>query len=159
MAETSDETGGKGTSIAAMAIGLVLASAVAAGGGTYLGWSVLAKPPVAAKPADGKAPSRYADGSRVRGLAPITTNLAGTPAAWIRLEASVLLQADVADEDAEKLTALINEDTIAYLRTLNVLQIQGASGFQNLREDLDERVRIRSEGAVKEMIIQSLIVE
>jgi flagellar FliL protein len=38
-------------------------------------------------------------------------------------------------------------------------QIEGASGFQNLREDLNDLVRIRSAGKVRELVIQTLIVE
>ena len=38
-------------------------------------------------------------------------------------------------------------------------QIEGANGFQNLREDLNERARVRSGGRVREVVIQSLVVE
>jgi flagellar FliL protein len=42
---------------------------------------------------------------------------------------------------------------------LSIDQIEGPSGFQHLREDLNDRVRVRSEGKVLELIIQSLILE
>ncbi|WP_052763752.1 flagellar basal body-associated FliL family protein [Microvirga massiliensis] len=53
----------------------------------------------------------------------------------------------------------IRQDTLAYLRTVSLAQIQGPSGLLHLREDLNERVQIRSKGAVKELVIQALIVQ
>ena len=54
---------------------------------------------------------------------------------------------------------LISEDILAYLRTVTLSQIEGPSGMQHLREDLVERARIRSEGRVKELVIQTLVVQ
>ena len=48
---------------------------------------------------------------------------------------------------------------LAYLRTLSMAQIEGASGLQHLREDLNERVAIRTKGAVRELIVESLVVQ
>lgn len=168
MADKDNEAeGAKGSSTGAI-LGVLLASAIAAGGGVYLGWSQFGKHETAKhapKDAKGKAgeAEKYTDGSRVRDLQPITTNLAGTPAAWIRLEASVLLDPELkSEEKSEEEIALlrtINEDVVAFLRTVSLTQIQGPSGFQSLREDLDERVRIRSEGKIKELIVQSMILE
>lgn len=164
-----DDEAGSGSSMG-MILGLVLASAIAAGGGVFLGWSQFGKQDVAAvhapkdeKDAHGKPghKEKYTDGSRVRDLLPITTNLAGTPQAWIRLEASVLLAPELEEKHEQEVELLrtINEDVVAYLRTVSLGQIQGPSGFQSLREDLDERVRIRSEGKVQELIVQSMILE
>lgn len=171
MAEKSKDDGeAKGSG--GMVIGLLLASVIAAGGGVYLGYSQFGKSEEPAKHAKGGAhgkdeksskDAKFAEGSRVRDLAPITTNLAGTPSAWIRLEASILLSPEAAEDpkpDEEQiLLRAINEDVVAYLRTLQVATIQGPSGFQSLREDLDERVRLRSEGRAQELIIQSMILE
>ena len=57
------------------------------------------------------------------------------------------------------LAAQITEDLVAFLRTVPLAQIQGASGFQHLREDLNDRVRVRSGGKVHELVIQALIIE
>ena len=57
------------------------------------------------------------------------------------------------------LVAQIAEDIIAFLRTVTLVQIQGASGFQHLREDLNDRVRVRSGGKVRDLVIQSMIIE
>lgn len=164
--EKDEKSGGGGVSI----VGILLASVIAAGGGVFLGWTQFGKhdEPAAkhaTKDAHGKekAGEQYTDGSRVRELLPITTNLAGEPSAWIRLEASVVLAepqpAEQKSDEEVQLLRSINEDVVAYLRTVSLTQLQGPSGFQSMREDLDERVRIRSEGKVTELVVQSMILE
>ena len=64
-----------------------------------------------------------------------------------------------ADEANDVLAGEIRQDILAYLRTVSLAQIQGPSGLLHLREDLNERVQIRSKGAVKELVIQALIVQ
>ncbi len=61
--------------------------------------------------------------------------------------------------DAGTLSAQIVEDIVAFLRTVSLSQIQGASGFQHLREDLNDRVRVRSGGKVRDLVVQSMIIE
>jgi flagellar FliL protein len=61
--------------------------------------------------------------------------------------------------DAGTLSAQIVEDIVAFLRTVSLTQIQGASGFQHLREDLNDRVRVRSGGKVRDLVVQSMIIE
>jgi flagellar FliL protein len=91
-------------------------------------------------------------------LAPITTNLASPADTWIRLESSALIKEDLGDETGP-LLAKMSEDIVAYLRTLPLEQIEGPSGFQHLREDLNDRVRVRSNGKVSELVIQALVIE
>ena len=89
---------------------------------------------------------------------PIVTNLAGPKGTWIRLEAaSWWTERGQGGQPCSP--AQITEDIVAYLRTVPLAQIEGASGFQHLREDLNDRVRMRSDGKVRELVIQSLIVE
>lgn len=97
-------------------------------------------------------------GANVKVMSPIVTNLAGGERTWIRLESSLIF-ADEIPGDADALAARISEDIVAFLRTLGVEQIEGPSGFQHLGEDLNDRVRVRSNGRVRELIIQGLIVE
>lgn len=95
---------------------------------------------------------------RVRELAPITTNLASPANTWIRLEVAALIKEDLGEQTGPVLAKLA-EDLVAYLRTVALEQIEGPSGFQNLREDLNDRVRVRSEGKITELIIQALVIE
>jgi flagellar protein FliL len=100
---------------------------------------------------------RYAGNVSLRTLAPIVTNLANPDKTWIRIEA--LLVMDEQTPDAGTLSAQIVEDIVAFLRTVSLTQIQGASGFQHLREDLNDRVRVRSGGKVRDLVVQSMIIE
>lgn len=100
----------------------------------------------------------FAGDVNLKSLASIVTNLGGPRGTWVRLEAAIVLGPDAAKEEG-LLASRIGEDIIAFLRTVPLAQIEGANGFQNLREDLNDRARIRSEGKVREIIIQSLIVE
>jgi flagellar protein FliL len=91
-------------------------------------------------------------------LPPIVTNLSVPQDTWIRLEASLLFD-EKAVPHPEALGAQISDDILAFLRTATLTQIQGISGLQNLRQDLNERVAIRSNGAVKELVIRTLVLQ
>lgn len=91
-------------------------------------------------------------------LPPITTNLAGTSRIWMRLEASIVSKADLGEETAA-ISSQISEDVIAYIRSITPEQLDGPSGFEHLREDLNDRVRTRTNGKVSGIIIQALIIE
>ena len=91
-------------------------------------------------------------------LAPITTNLAGGGGSWLRLEAMLLMSPEVG-ENAQILASKIGDDLIGFLRTVDLEQLEGGSGYQHLREDLNDRVRLRSEGKVTELLVQALIIE
>ena len=91
-------------------------------------------------------------------LDPITTNLAAPDHSWIRLEVSVRPLKE-GEQDRDELLKQIHEDILGFLRTLSLAQIQGPSGFQHMREDLNERVKIRSHGTIGQVLIHSLLVE
>lgn len=168
MTMTDDGRGGDGgqpprqlsvTAFIAVVAALTLA---AAGIGFLSGMQILSSAPEPAR-SNVAAPAGYLgerqrmESAKLQPLAPIVTNLAGSPAVWIRIEASLAFQDVPADADA--LAARISEDIIGFLRTVSVKQIEGPIGFQNLSEDLNERVRVRSDGRVSELIIQGLIIE
>lgn len=88
-------------------------------------------------------------------LAPITTNLASPADMWIRLEVSVVYDAPQPPALAEQ----IQQDLMAYVRTLKMHQIEGASGYQHLKADLEERAAIRGGGHVKQILIRTLLLE
>jgi flagellar FliL protein len=88
-------------------------------------------------------------------LSPMTTNLAAPSQVWIRLEASLVL--DVAQPP--EMIETIHQDLLAYLRTVKMHQIEGASGYQHLKADLEERARIRSDGHVRQVLVRTLLLE
>lgn len=88
-------------------------------------------------------------------MEPITTNLADPVDIWARMELALVFD-DVPDP---VLAEQIHQDFLAYLRTVKARQIEGASGFQHLKTDLEERARIRSGGRVKQILVRTLLFE
>lgn len=88
-------------------------------------------------------------------LGAITTNLAAPSDVWVRMEASIVLD----EPQDEELPGIIQQDLLAYLRTVKMHQIEGASGLRHLREDIEERAAIRSGGHVKRVLIKTLLFE
>jgi flagellar protein FliL len=139
----------------------IVMSFVAAGVGGVAGLQLAAQMKEATAKApkvEGVQPSKYDVGTGLVNLPPIVTNLADPPDAWVRLQASIVFDTQ-AVPSPDVLAAQISEDFLAFLKTLTVAQIGGASGLQHLREDLNERASIRSEGRVRELIIQALVVQ
>jgi flagellar FliL protein len=100
----------------------------------------------------------YVHNARLRELEPIVTNLAAPKDKWIRLQSSLILGEGI-PEDIDILTSRIEEDIVTYLRTLKLAHIEGPVGLQHLREDLNERARLRSDGAVREVVLESLVIQ
>lgn len=88
-------------------------------------------------------------------LEPITTNLADPVDIWARMELALVFN-DVPDP---LLAEQVHQDFLAYLRTVKARQIQGASGFQHLKTDLEERARIRSDGRVTQVLVRTILFE
>ncbi len=57
------------------------------------------------------------------------------------------------------MTEQIHQDLLAYVRTLKLHQIEGASGYQHLKADLDERATLRSGGHVKQVLVRTMLLE
>ncbi len=153
--ETSDGKK-KPSAIVTVAIVAVL-SLVAAGGGWMLGGAVA--------PQETSAPQHAAEGggdeegeevaTRVVDLEPITTNLGYPSENWVRIEVALLY----AEEPDEALSEAIHQDILGYLRTVSLQQIEGPRGFQYLREDLMERVALRGEGKVANLMVRTFVIE
>jgi flagellar FliL protein len=107
---------------------------------------------------DRPAVSAFSANARLRKIAPVVTNLAAPPGTWIRMEASVVTD-QLNEEEAAVLVSQLGEDVVSYLRTVSSPQIEGARGLQHLREDLNERATVRSNGKVRELIIETLVVQ
>jgi flagellar FliL protein len=146
---------------------MLIMTCLSVGLGGLVGLQLLTRmeagPPRKPEPRSAQSPaqaakSRYPAGANLRSLPPIVTNLASPGRTWIRLEAVLVVEGEQAP-DGNLLVAQVAEDVVAYLRTVPLVQIQGASGFQHLREDLNDRVRVRSGGKVRDLVIQSMIIE
>jgi flagellar protein FliL len=150
----------KKPSMIAVVIEMAFLTCFAVGAGGLFGMMVLGGAGKAgAKPEPAIAPAhkpKQADTMNVKPLPAVVTNLAGPRKAWIRLEAALVV-GELPEFNA--VSAAIVDDFVAYLRTVPLSQIEGPSGFLHLREDLNERARIRSGGKVKELVVQSLMLE
>jgi flagellar basal body-associated protein FliL len=121
-------------------------------GGSGHGGSGHAAPAGGAK--DAPAPMK----TKLKELAPIVTNLAAPETSWVRLQAALVYDGEAA-ELPEILVSEVTADIVAFLRTMSLESIEGADGLRRLHEDLSERAMIRSEGKIRELIIQALVVQ
>lgn len=151
-----------GGSLVSTILGFVVITALACGGGGFLGLQaysmIQAEARKISETKTEKDDGEYSGNIAVKTIPPVITNLASPSSVFIRVEASVIFDGEMPD-DAEALATQISGDSLAFLRTLSLAQIEGASGLLHLREDLTERAKLRSEGRVREYIIQALAVE
>ena len=146
-------------------VGVLVATLVAVAAGAIIGMqfsSMVAPSPVAKTKPKKEAEntpiaSKYTDNLTIKALPIVLTNLAAPKNAWVRMEASIVVSGD--KEGLDLMAAQISEDTLAFLRTLTLSDIEGGSGLAYLRSDLKERAVVRSQGRVVEIIIGSLVVE
>ncbi|TNC07581.1 flagellar basal body-associated FliL family protein [Methylobacterium terricola] len=163
MADKDDKKKGGGKAwIGALALCTLVAVGTGAALGMYLMTSVEKaageKAREAAEHEKAAKVLNYAGDLTLRSVGSVVTNLAEPADSWIRLESSVVFKTGSLPTP-DITVAEIKTDIIAYLRTLSTAQIEGASGLQHLREDLNERVILRTKGAVREVIVEALVVQ
>jgi flagellar FliL protein len=88
-------------------------------------------------------------------LPPITTSIASPSDVWVRMEVSIVLD----EPQGHDLPGIIHQDLLSYIRTVKMHEIEGASGFRHLKQNLEERAAIRSDGHVKQVLIGTLLFE
>jgi flagellar FliL protein len=153
-----------GPSTMQLIIAIAILTVLGIGAGAALGLKVastMSPPPLetVAKAEDAKkTASSYGGDIEVRELPAIVTNLASPADARVRLQASIVFDKK-AVSNANILAAEIGGDVLTFMRSSTLAQFQGASGLLHLREDLSERAAIRSNGEVKEFIIEALVVQ
>ncbi|HXF55710.1 MAG TPA: flagellar basal body-associated FliL family protein [Hyphomicrobiaceae bacterium] len=155
----------KASSLMALVLPLLIVTVLAAGTGAVIGLmlpqhnnEVQTAQTGHGQTSHDKDSGRRAAGASLKALPPITTNLVDQKSTWVRLEAAIVLEGEP-PADIDVLGGKVADDIMAFLRTVQLAQIEGPSGLQNLREDLNDLVRIRSAGKVRELVLQSLIVE
>jgi flagellar protein FliL len=144
--------------IVALLLVTLLAGAVGALFAPQLGPVAGGQPTKQAKADESVDDAVAAPTSNIFDLPPVVTNLGSPQDMWIRLETSMIFDSSAVKQPAA-LAAEIANDLLAYLRTMAMSQIQGPIGLQNLRQDLNERASIRSNGAVKELVIKTLVIQ
>lgn len=91
-------------------------------------------------------------------LPAIVAALAAPAGMWLRIDSSIVVDS-LDQNDLETLKRAISADIIAYVATLSLPQVQGSLGLQHLREDLEERVVLRSEGKAHSLFINGLVIQ
>lgn len=87
----------------------------------------------------------------------IIVDLSGEPQSRVRLDVSIV--AVHGTSESSLLKNEVREDIISYLKGLTVADIQGVRGLQNLREQLEDRARIRGRGTVLGLLIGGFVLE
>ena len=163
LAEIDQPAAPKGPSLVIQLAMLLAMTAAALGAGWFAG-SYLKRSEAPPQPprlshdnkTEAKPEEKPAEGGLVLvELPPITTNLAAPADVWVRMEASVVFDAPQPDAMKEA----IHQDILAFLRTVKMHQVEGASGYQHLKADLRERAAIRSGGHAKDVLIRTLLFE
>ncbi len=140
---------------------LIVMSLIAGGTGAGFGFYLTSRMTAAAneaKPAPEAASALHIVKANVRDLPPVITNLDQTSDTWIRLQAAIVFD-PAKVEKPDVLASEVASDILGFMQTLSIAQISGASGLQHLREDLNDRAMIRSEGHVQELVIESLVLQ
>ncbi len=94
-------------------------------------------------------------GGTIVALPAITTNIAAPRDVWVRMEVSLVLD----EPQPAELAGDAMQDLLAYMRTVKMHEIEGASGFRHLKENIEERAAIRSDGHVEQVLIRTLLFE
>ncbi len=102
--------------------------------------------------------SNYGGEIGITAVEAVVTNLASPSNVWVRLESAIIYHRDEV-ENPDHTAGEIRQDILAYLRTLHLAQLESPSALQHLREDLNERVKLRTRDKVDELVIQALIVQ
>ncbi|WP_313615988.1 flagellar basal body-associated FliL family protein [Agrobacterium sp.] len=163
-AQTGDEKPKKSPLVMTIASVAIL-TLVGAGGGWFLGGMIA---PKIGKVVEEHAAAEAKEGEKDAGLPkidpkangilqldPVTANLAYPSTNWIRLEVALMFNG----EPDVKMAEDIHQDLMAYLRTVSLQQLEGPRGFQYLRDDVQERVDLRSEGRVSKVMFRTFVIE
>ncbi|MDP1701093.1 MAG: flagellar basal body-associated FliL family protein [Aestuariivirga sp.] len=168
----AEGTRGSKPSVMPVIIPVLLLTLIAGGGGfavaTMVGPNVATAPQAEVAASDGDHVSKPEEGAVgnergtntgiIRQLAPIVTNLASPKDVWMRIEVSIVIKPEAKAE--QDLIAVRSSDQIlALLRTIDLAQIEGPSGFLHFREDVNDLVRESSEHKVAQVLINSMVVE
>jgi flagellar protein FliL len=115
-------------------------------------------PPGPDKLAESSAAAPPTQPSAIVDLPPIVTNLGAPQDTWIRLEGSIIFDPRTLPHP-EAVAGRIGDDILAYLRTVSLRRLEGPIGLENIRQDLNERAAIRSDGKVRGFVIRTLVVQ
>lgn len=91
-------------------------------------------------------------------IPPVIANLKLPEGTWVRID-SVITTVEIEPKEASMLIDHVAQDTLQFMQTLSLNDLEGSQSLSNVRQDLLERVQIRSKGQIKAFIITSLVVQ
>ena len=91
-------------------------------------------------------------------LDPIIVALQKSDNAFMRIELAIIPNED-ADISSKEELLRIGSDIAAFTQTLTLQQISGPTGHLHFREDILDRVRLVTNGKVKDLLILSMVAE
>jgi len=161
MAEEKNDSGGGIGDLVKSAVAAII---IGAGGGGAFGYFALpnaagAPAPHSAQTTEEKRPAvgRFPNDALAVEISSIIADLESSPKMRVRLDVSIIIAHGT--PETTTLKNEVKEDVIAYLKGLTVSDFQGVRGFQNLREQLDDRARVRGRGAILGLLIGGLVLE
>jgi flagellar protein FliL len=160
-----DDAGAAGASTADFVKSAIVAVVLGVSGGGAFGYfaipdgSAPAPPPASesAEPQAAPSPGRFPNDALEVEIPSVIAELATDQKTRVRLDVSIIVAHGT--PETTTLKGEVKEDVIAYLKGLTPADIQGVRGFQNLREQLDDRARIRGRGAILGLLIGGLLLE
>ena len=166
MDEELDETGPPQPKPSSAGFVAALLAVTLIGGGAGAGLATVQVDRIAAAAATsaGEPPERPADSlafdetTGVARLEPVIANLAEPAGMFVRLDTSVVYDRDTVG-DVPQMKARLSQDILAHLRTVTLGEVTGASAFNHLRDDLNDRVRLVSDGTVREIVIETMVLQ
>jgi flagellar FliL protein len=166
LAKINDGAPATGVSGADLLKAMAVALLLGVGGGGAFGYFVIPSAPAmlskdslppATAPSAAPRAGRFPNDALEIGIPSIIVDLKGEPRSRVRLDLSIVAVHGTAETGTLK--DEVREDVIAYLKGLTVADIQGVRGFQNLREQLDDRAKIRGRGAILGVLIGGFVIE
>lgn len=146
-------------------IPIAMVTVIGLGGGFGLGKmtsagiaAAIAAREAAKPPEDHPLSIKYSGDTVLKPIDAVVTNLAQPSDVWIRLETAMVFKNGTL-LNPEVTAAEIRQDIVAYARTVTLAQLEGPSALQHLRDDLNERASLRTNGEVSELLIQTLVVQ
>jgi len=100
----------------------------------------------------------YQNVGHIQAIKPVVANLADPKSVFVRIQGTVVFKENALD-DAQVMISKIESDISSYIRTLTLADIEGAGGLRHLREDLNYRAQVRTDGKVNEFILETMVVQ
>jgi flagellar FliL protein len=158
--------GGMMGGLIGLVISAVAVTGVALGAGWFLGkktaetieTTIARRDAAKLPPADHQVSLKYSSDTVLAPIDAVVTNLASPADTWIRLETAMVFK-NGSLENPLVTAGEIRQDILAYLRSVTVARLEGPSALQHLREDLNERAALRTDGKVSELLIETLVIQ